>query len=237
MALIAAAFAGITLGLAGVWLALWLPMAIEQKEAAWLAQAQGSSVPTSQTVSAQRIRQEFMSSKWQIALFVTITTLASTWIVFRGGGNPQSALLLLLASALISLALADWRTQLLPDAITQPLLWLGLLAQLHPATQITALDQAVIGAVVGYLLPWSIGVVKLLMGRDGSVGGGDLKLVAVFGAWFGPIPALLSLCLASFLVVVVYGGLLLSGKRQASDPLPFGPWLVAAAMIWVALKA
>lgn len=237
MALIAAAFAGITLGLAGVWIALWLPVAIEQEEAAWLAQAQGRSVPTSQTVSARRIRQEFVSSKWQIALFVAITTLASTWIVFRGGWNPQSALLLLLASALICLALADWRTQLLPDAITQPLLWLGLLAQLHPATQITGLDQAVIGAVVGYLLPWSIGVVKLLMGRDGSVGGGDLKLVAVFGAWFGPVPALLSLCFGSLLVVLVYGALLVMGRRRASEPLPFGPWLVAAAMVWILLKA
>jgi leader peptidase (prepilin peptidase)/N-methyltransferase len=236
LALIGAALAGIALGFVGVWLALWLPMAIEQEEAAWVAKAQGTTPAASQTVTVQRIYQALVASKLQMTVFVAITMLACLWIVHSAGWTPKSGVLILLAAALVSLALADWRTQLLPDAITQPMLWLGLIIQLHPATRITGIDQAVLGAVIGYLLPWSIGVVKLLMGREGTVGGGDLKLVAVLGAWFGPIPALLSLCFGSLLVVLVYGALLVMGKRRASEPLPFGPWLVAAAMVWILLK-
>ena len=109
MALIGAALAGIALGFVGVWLALWLPMAIEQEEAAWVAKAQGTTPAESPTVTVQRIRQALVASKLQMTVFVAITMLACLWIVHSAGWTPKSGVLILLAAALVSLALRPAR--------------------------------------------------------------------------------------------------------------------------------
>jgi leader peptidase (prepilin peptidase)/N-methyltransferase len=135
------------------------------------------------------------------------------------------------ASALLALAAIDADTTLLPDAITQPLVWAGLLAA---ALQLSgqSLTDALWGAVAGYLFLWSVyWMFKLLTGKEG-MGQGDFKLLAALGAWLG-WPALVSLVLIASLTGVA-GGLLLRARGQLGEDgyIPFGPFL-AFAGLWV----
>ena len=132
--------------------------------------------------------------------------------------------------ALIALAFIDFDTQLLPDQITLPLLWLGLLVSLLGWND-TALNEAVIGAMAGYLSLWLIfHGFRLLTGKEG-MGYGDFKLFAVFGAWFG-WQALPLIILLSSLVGAVAGLLMmLVLGRDRQIPVAFGPYLCAAAVV------
>lgn len=125
--------------------------------------------------------------------------------------------------ALISLTFIDFDTQLLPDDITLPLLWLGLLFNLNHG--FTDLKSAVIGAVAGYLILWSIyWVFKLVTGKEG-MGYGDFKLLAAIGAWFGwqLLPAVI--LLSSVLGAIIGISLIVFAKRGREIPMPFGPFL------------
>lgn len=125
--------------------------------------------------------------------------------------------------ALIALTFIDFDTQLLPDDITLPLLWLGLLFNLN--TGFTDLHSAVIGAVAGYLSLWSVyWLFKLATGKEG-MGYGDFKLLAAIGAWFGwqLLPAVI--LLSSLLGSIIGIGLIILAKRGRNVPMPFGPYL------------
>jgi leader peptidase (prepilin peptidase)/N-methyltransferase len=124
---------------------------------------------------------------------------------------------------LITLTFIDFDTQLLPDDMTLPLLWLGLLFNLN--TGFTDLKSAVIGAVAGYLILWSIyWLFKLVTGKEG-MGYGDFKLLAAIGAWFGwqLLPAVI--LLSSVLGAAIGIGLIVFTKRGREVPMPFGPFL------------
>ena len=144
-------------------------------------------------------------------------TVALPWFVFL--------------ASLICLAAIDLDTFLLPDDITLPLLWLGLLFNL--VTQTIPLSSAVLGAVFGYLSLWTIyKLFKLLTGKEG-MGYGDFKLLAAMGAWFG-WESLLFIVLVSSLLGAVIGIALLMAKRQDKNhPIPFGPWLVLGGLAWL----
>lgn len=125
--------------------------------------------------------------------------------------------------ALIALTFIDFDTQLLPDDITLPLLWLGLLFNLN--TGLTDLKSAVIGAAAGYLILWSVyWLFKLVTGKEG-MGYGDFKLLAAIGAWFGwqLLPAVI--LLSSVLGAAIGIGLIIFTKRGRETPMPFGPFL------------
>jgi len=125
--------------------------------------------------------------------------------------------------ALITLTFIDFDTQLLPDDITLPLLWLGLLFNLNFG--FTDLKSAVIGAMAGYLVLWSVfWLFKLLRGKEG-MGYGDFKLLAAIGAWFGwqLLPAVI--LLSSTLGALIGIGLIVLTKRDKNIPMPFGPYL------------
>lgn len=125
--------------------------------------------------------------------------------------------------ALIALTFIDFDTQLLPDDITLPLLWLGLLFNLNFG--FTDLKSAVIGAMAGYLVLWSIyWLFKLIRGKEG-MGYGDFKLLAAIGAWFGwkLLPAVI--LLSSTLGAVIGIALIVLTKRGKEVPMPFGPFL------------
>lgn len=125
--------------------------------------------------------------------------------------------------ALISLTFIDFDTQLLPDDITLPLLWLGLLFNLNYG--FTDLKSAVIGAIAGYLILWSIyWAFKLVTGKEG-MGYGDFKLLAAIGAWFGwqLLPAVI--LLSSLLGAAIGISLIVFTKRGREIPMPFGPFL------------
>lgn len=127
------------------------------------------------------------------------------------------------ALALIALTFIDFDTQLLPDDITLPLLWLGLLFNLNFG--FTDLKSAVIGAMAGYLVLWSVfWLFKIIRGKEG-MGYGDFKLLAAIGAWFGwkLLPAVI--LLSSTLGAVIGIALIILTKRGKDVPIPFGPFL------------
>jgi leader peptidase (prepilin peptidase) / N-methyltransferase len=137
----------------------------------------------------------------------------------------------LLTWALISLTMIDVDHQLLPDDITLPLMWLGLLFNLN--NTYVNLSDAVIGAMAGYLILWTIyHVFKLLTGKEG-MGYGDFKLLAALGAWLG-WQMLPEIILLSSLVGAICGIALMMIKQRGKEiPIPFGPYLAVAG--WIAL--
>ena len=165
----------------------------------------------------------------QYPLVELLTGICSLIMVWKFGMSWPAATGLLFTWALIALAGIDVRTQLLPDQITLPLLWLGLLIALVPLYVDT--PAAILGAAIGYLSLWSVyWGFKLLTGKEG-MGYGDFKLLGALGAWMGPW-ALLPIILLSSLIGAVVGTVLLAVQgRDRATPIPFGPFLAAAG--WV----
>lgn len=175
--------------------------------------------------------------KAQISLHYPLVEIAAAIVAmvcaWRFGPTIACAFALVLSWALLALAVIDWRAQLLPDNITLPLLWLGLLAATMN-TYVTPIS-AIIGAISGYLVLWLIfHVFKLLTGKHG-MGHGDFKLLAVLGAWLGwqQLPVILLVASATGAITGIF--LISSGKLQRSSPMPFGPFLAAAG--WLSLIA
>lgn len=159
------------------------------------------------------------------------TALLSILVVWRFGIGWESAAALPLTWGLIALAVIDLDTQLLPDAITLPLLWLGLLLSLGGF--FTDSHSAIVGAALGYLSLWSVfQLFRLLTGKEG-MGFGDFKLFALFGAWLGwqhlPQIILLSACAGAIIGLA----LILARGRDSQIPIPFGPYLATAG--WISL--
>lgn len=159
------------------------------------------------------------------------TGLLSLAAVLAFGASSQMLAAVLLIWCLIALTGIDIDTQLLPDSITLPLLWLGLLFNLNEV--FVNLESAVIGAMAGYLVLWSIyWAFKLITGKEG-MGYGDFKLLAALGAWFG-WQALPVIILLSSLVGAVIGIILIiMANRGREVPMPFGPYLAGAGLLWL----
>ncbi|MQY50657.1 prepilin peptidase [Rhodocyclus gracilis] len=146
---------------------------------------------------------------------------------FGPGMHAMAALVLIWA--LIALAMIDLDTQLLPDAITLPLLWAGLLFNLNDT--FVSLHSAVIGAAAGYLSLWCVyWAFRLATGKEG-MGYGDFKLLAALGAWFGWMMLPLIVLLSSAVGAVVGITLILFARHRRETPIPFGPYLAAAGLI------
>ena len=158
-----------------------------------------------------------------------ITAFLSALVAWKFGWSWQTAFALVFTWTLIALTFIDADTTLLPDDLTLPLLWLGLLANVFGL--FAPLRDAVIGAAVGYLVLWTIyWVFKLTTGKEG-MGYGDFKLLAALGAWMG-WKALLPIVLLSSVVGAVVGiALIILARRGREVPIPFGPYLAAAGMI------
>ncbi len=162
-----------------------------------------------------------------------LTGLSSAWLVWHFGFTLEAGLLVLLTWALITLTFIDLDHQLLPDSITLPLVWMGLL--INTQEVFTSLESAVIGAAAGYLVLWSVyWLFKLLTGKEG-MGYGDFKLLAAIGAWGGFQILPLVILLSSVVGVVLAFALIAFRRHEAQNPLPFGPYLAIAgwiAMVW-----
>ncbi len=167
----------------------------------------------------------------QYPLVEAATGLLSVVAVAQFGFGWPALAALVFTWALIALAVIDLHHQLLPDAITLPLLWLGLALGLFGV--FTDLPSAVIGTMAGYLSLWSVyQVFRLLTGKEG-MGFGDFKLLGAIGAWQG-WQMLSAVVLVSSLVGAVVGvALILLRGRGRNQPLPFGPFLAAAG--WITL--
>jgi leader peptidase (prepilin peptidase)/N-methyltransferase len=158
-----------------------------------------------------------------------LTGVATAYAAWRFGVTWTTVFAILYIWALVALTFIDADTTLLPDDITLPLLWLGLLVNL--GGMFTDAQSAVVGAVAGYLILWVVyWGFKLLTGKDG-MGYGDFKLLAAIGAWLGwqmlPLIILLSAVVGT---IVGITGILLRGRERGAK-LPFGPYLAAAGFI------
>lgn len=162
-----------------------------------------------------------------------LTGIASAVVAWHFGFAPETLFALILTWSLITLSAIDIDHQLLPDTITLPVLWLGLILSLF--SFFTDSHSSIIGAVAGYLSLWTVfQVFRLVTGKDG-MGYGDFKLLALFGAWLGWqfLPVII---LLSSLVGAVAGlSMVILVKRDRNIPIPFGPYLAGAgwlALIW-----
>jgi leader peptidase (prepilin peptidase)/N-methyltransferase len=167
----------------------------------------------------------------QYPLVELLCGVLSAVVVWKFGPTWAAAGGLLLTWTLIACAGIDVRTQLLPDQLTLPLLWLGLILALVPL--FVGAKSAILGAAIGYLSLWSVyWLFKLLTGKEG-MGYGDFKLLAALGAWMGPLALLPVILLSSLIGAVVGGSMILARRHQAQVPIPFGPFLAAAGWVWL----
>ena len=156
---------------------------------------------------------------------------ALLWVLcgLQFGVSNALAGAMLLTAVLVVLTAIDLDHQLLPDSLTLPLVWIGLLLNID--NTFVSLESAVLGAVFGYLCLWSVfWLFKIVTGKEG-MGHGDFKLLAALGAWFG-LAALPTIVLLSSVVGAVLGvALIVRGKQDRETPMPFGPFLAGAGLI------
>ena len=177
-----------------------------------------------------------ISVRYPIVEFAT--AVLSAVVALHFGWHWQTLAALLFTWALIALTVIDLDHTLLPDVITIPLLWLGLLLSLFWHAGLTAPaptdpTSAILGAVCGYLILWTVyWAFKLVTGKDG-MGYGDFKLLGALGAWMGWQMLPLILLLSAFAGAVIGIALILLRGRDRNVPIPFGPYLAAAG--WIAL--
>jgi leader peptidase (prepilin peptidase)/N-methyltransferase len=158
-----------------------------------------------------------------------LTAALSVWVAWRFGFSLAGLAALVFTFVLIALTFIDADTTLLPDNLTLPLVWAGLLLNVNGV--FVPLQQAVLGAAAGYLVLWSIyWLFKLTTGKEG-MGYGDFKLLAALGAWFGWKMLLPILLLSSVVGATVGVVLLILARRGRDIPIPFGPYLAAAGFI------
>ena len=158
-----------------------------------------------------------------------VTGLLSAVLVWHFGSGWLGLASLAFAYFLIAMTLIDYDTKTLPDDLTYPLLWLGLLVNLNGT--IVPLRDAVIGAMAGYLALWAVyWLFKLATGKEG-MGYGDFKLLAALGAWMGWAMLPTIVILSSVVGAIVGISLIVFARRDRNNPIPFGPYLAAAGMI------
>ena len=222
VAVLAAALAGLAAGLALLRVIDRLPLHVRRDWRAQCSELYGEPLPMPPlpAPAARPVRA---------ALVAGLAALAFAACAWRYGATPMAVAAMGFCAALLALAWMDAETGLLADVVTLPLMWAGLLVNLHGA--LVPLPQAVLGAVLGYLALWVLfHAYRLATGRIG-MGYGDFKLVAAIGAWLG-VGALPSVLVVSSLLGVAAGLLLrAAGRASPGQGLPFGPWLAAGAAL------
>jgi leader peptidase (prepilin peptidase)/N-methyltransferase len=162
-------------------------------------------------------------------LVEALTGALSAGLVWHFGSGSAGIAALVFVWLLIALTFIDADTRLLPDDLTLPLLWLGLLVNLNGT--FVSLPDAVLGAAAGYVSLWLVyWVFKLATGKEG-MGYGDFKLLAALGAWMGWTMLPLIILLSSVVGAAVGIGLIAFTRRGRDNPIPFGPYLAAAGLI------
>lgn len=160
-----------------------------------------------------------------------LSAIMALTVAWQFGFGYPALFAMLLTWSLISLTMIDFDHQYLPDQITLPFLWLGLLLNMN--NMFTDIHSALIGAVAGYLTLWSVFQIFKLITRKEGMGFGDFKLLAMLGAWLGwqVLPTIV--LLSSIFGSIVGIGLILFRHHEHGKPIPFGPYLAGAG--WVAL--
>jgi leader peptidase (prepilin peptidase) / N-methyltransferase len=166
---------------------------------------------------------------WRYPVVELATGLLFFFVVSHFGATATAGAWCAFAAAIVALAMIDWDTTLLPDDITLPLLWAGLIAAALGWTGV-ALTQALWGAVAGYLSLWAIyQAFKLLTGKEG-MGYGDFKLFAALGAWFGWQALVPIILMASVIGAIVGIAMKVFSRLREGGYVPFGPFLAGAGL-------
>jgi leader peptidase (prepilin peptidase)/N-methyltransferase len=235
-----------------------MPIMMERDWAAQCAELKGEAVPVVEPLSLARPRSSCPHCGHQITalenipviswlvlrgrckactapislrypLIEALTGLLFALAAWHFGFTAAGLGALVLIAALLALTAIDFDTQLLPDDITLPLLWVGL--ALNAFNVYTDLKSAVIGAMAGYLSLWAVyWGFKLFTGKEG-MGYGDFKLLAALGAWLGWQMLPLTILLSSLVGAVVGLSLMVFARQGRNVPIPFGPYLAAAGLI------
>jgi leader peptidase (prepilin peptidase)/N-methyltransferase len=179
-----------------------------------------------------------ISARYPIVEFVTAALAAVC--AWRFGFGWEGIMAIVMTLFLVPITMIDYDTQLIPDSIVYPLLWIGLIMSLfspipEAQTLFVSPADAIVGAVAGYLILWSVfWLFKLVTGKDG-MGYGDFKLLAALGAWLGWQSLHAIILMSAVVGVVVNLSLILFKNRDRSQPIPFGPYLAGAGwltMLW-----
>ena len=169
-----------------------------------------------------------------------MTAILAGLCAWRFGFGWEAVMAVVMTLALVPIAMIDAETQLIPDAIVLPLMWIGLAMSLyHPMsgaeTLFIAPQDAIVGAMAGYLSLWTVyQLFKLITGKEG-MGYGDFKLLAALGAWLGWQALPLIILMSAVVGAVVGIALMAFRSHERSVPIPFGPYLAAAGwitMLW-----
>jgi leader peptidase (prepilin peptidase)/N-methyltransferase len=169
-----------------------------------------------------------------------MTAVLAALCAWRFGVSWEALMAIVMTLALLPIAMIDADTQLIPDSIVLPLMWIGLAMSLfHPMegaqTLFIAPEQAIVGVMAGYLSLWSIyQLFKIVTGKEG-MGYGDFKLLAALGAWLGWQQLPLIILMSAVVGAIVGIALMVFRKHERSVPIPFGPYLAAAGwitMLW-----
>lgn len=235
-----------------------LPKIMERQWAAECAELSGREPPTSETFNLMVPRSRCQQCGHQIRSYENIPVLSYlflrgkcsacgtrispryplvelatgtffAWCIWRWGATPTGLAWCGFSAAIVALALIDWDTTLLPDSITQPLLWAGLIVAALRWNNVS-LSDALWGAVAGYLALWLVyWGFKLATGKEG-MGFGDFKLYAALGAWFGWTALVPIILMASVIGAAVGIVLKFSSGLREGGYVPFGPFLAAAGL-------
>ena len=182
--------------------------------------------------------KESISARYPLVeLMTAILAAVAAW---RFGVGWEAAMAVVMTLALVPIAMIDAETQLIPDSIVLPLMWIGLAMSLyHPMagadTLFIAPKDAIVGAMAGYLSLWTVyQLFKLITGKEG-MGYGDFKLLAALGAWLGWQQLPLIILMSAVVGAIVGIALMAFRSHERSVPIPFGPYLAAAGwitMLW-----
>ena len=165
----------------------------------------------------------------QYPIVEAVTATLSVMVALKFGVSIQTVAGLIITWSLVALTVIDLKETLLPDSITLPMMWFGLVGSLIPV--FVSPSDAIVGAAIGYLSLWSVyHLFRIVTGKEG-MGYGDFKLMALFGAWFG-WQAIPSIILLSSVVGAIVGiTMIVAQGRDKNIPIPFGPYLAAAGWI------
>jgi prepilin signal peptidase PulO-like enzyme (type II secretory pathway) len=210
-----------------IWLTYKLPEWAHLEDAKWAASLIGEATIPPRIISSEGIKWTKLSH----IILVSAVFFMSLFAFHVHGFTIRGILTAVFFGALISLALIDIRHRLLPDRLTFPLLWLGLLAQTHPVSSTIGINASLWGAAFGYLLVFIPANIFIMMRQKEGVGQGDAKLMAAIGAWLGAeqVPLIL--------ISALLGGLLWQAimiifqRAHFNHEFSFGPWLVLATFL------
>lgn len=217
-------------GLASSVLVIWLPQNILNEEAQWLAHIKDEPWQALAPHGLRACAAQALA-RWRSTLgFVLSGTGIAALLVLTQGASWSTGMWAVWLWTLLTAAAIDLKTQLLPDKLTQPLLWLGLMLQTSQTLATVGLENALWGAVCGYLILWVMDQLYMRWRGISGVGQGDMKLMAAIGAWLGPQAVPNVLLLAALASLIGQAALRLRKTQTMEAEFAFGPWIALAAV-------